>query len=135
MAVIPGYLVDEAQPNYGRPATMGAFISLSGVVFDSVAPAIANFVAPTTRVGFATFEVTDLNPGLRLVQIWLKFAGDDRRELVHDGSNFMPRFGGSRTPIAGGYAFSVTQLGGWQGDVELFWIQAIDQQGNLEAVP
>lgn len=135
MAVIPGYLVDETQPDYGRPATKGALISLSGVVFDSVAPAITNFVAPTTRAGFSTFEVTDLSPGLRLVQLWIKFAGDDRRELVYDGSNFMPRFTGVRTPIANGYAFSVTQNGGWQDNVDLFWVQAVDQHGNLEAMP
>lgn len=151
MAVIPGYDVGaNASLSYGRIRGLGfdaihtpvyyggphvAFIVAS--TLDPNPPVISNFVAPTTRTGAATFRVDDLNPGLRLVQIWIKFKDSDRAEMVYDGTKFWPRFAGTATPVTGSNArlFSVTQNGGWDGDVDLFWIQAVDQHGNVEALP
>ena len=149
MAVIPAFdLGATANIAYGRMRGLGVDVAhtpinyggphvafIVGAGTDPNPPVIASFVAPTTRSGAVTFQVTDLNPGLRLVQIWLKFTHDARTELVYNGTQFLPRFSGTVTPIANGLAFSVTQNGGWDGDAELFWIQAVDQHGNVEALP
>lgn len=149
MAFIPGYEItapaslkygllrvfgtDEAHTPiwYGGPHV--AFIV--GSTLDPNPPVISSFVAPTTRTGAATFNVTDVNPGLRVVQIWIQFKNSNRAEMVYDGTKFWPRFAGTVTPIANGKAFVVTQNGGWEGDVDLFWIQAVDAHGNVEALP
>ena len=78
-------------------------------------PQIANF-SPTVgtalgakqAVGFDITDDTGLKRGMVLVVL-----GQDEF-VVHDGDTFRGQFSGTRTPIAGGFRFSVSRGGvGW----------------------
>ena len=108
--------------------------SLAGSVRDTTKPTISN-LNPAEGTTLAAedsieFDVTD-ETGLRAVVILASFADSDRYEVVYDGDDFAPLYGGASTAeeISGGYHFTVARTGGWPGAVTFKPI-AIDTSGN-----
>lgn len=82
-----------------------------------------------------TFDVADVAPGLLGVLIWCKFSNELGERLVHNGSRFIDPFFRSsiRSPIAGGFHYSVMMDGGWPlhlGEIS-FTVLPIDIDGNV----
>ena len=111
---------------------------------DTTAPVIANLTPVSgnlaaTRAAAASqpieFDVTDLDPGLRMVLVVIKLAGDPKRYVVHDGSDFIWPYNGAvsaRTAITDGYHYTILPTMGWQDDITELFVYAVDAAGNLE---
>lgn len=113
---------------------------------DETAPVISN-LSPTpgllavrlkeARLTPVEFDVTDIDPGLASVVVWVKFAGRPERLLVYDGSAFVHPFISTHsavTAIEDGLHFSVLHSGlGWPSGLEEFTVKAIDASGNVGA--
>jgi hypothetical protein len=106
---------------------------LSGQVADSTPPTIANILptpgTPIDRSQAITFDVLDNVSAFRRVEVFVALGGDTF--VVHDGDTFKGQFTNlsSRTPIAGGYHFSVRKNGGWIQPPS-FEVHAVDTAGN-----
>lgn len=107
---------------------------------NAVAPTITN-LAPTPGTQLAsrqtpiTFDVADVDPGLRMVVITVRYVTIAGTHVVHDGTGFRYPFDSAdsvRTGIGGGYHYSVLPRGGWPGDIESLFVYAVDRAGNLE---
>lgn len=80
-----------------------------------------------------TFTVSDINPGLRLVAIAIKYSNQQQTVLIYDGTSFLPPFNNSKTSATGDANSMVFELlpdGGWADTFNLI-VFAIDQAGNL----
>lgn len=96
-------------------------------------------ISPTPGTGMAattpvTFNVTDAGGGLRRVLLVASFSFSEAPELVHDGATFTPPYAShsTRTPVAGGYAYSLLRKGGWPSAFTLTPF-AVDTAGNEAA--
>jgi hypothetical protein len=114
-------------PRYGTTPTE--------VIPDTTPPSISNF-SPTpgnnlTRSQVISFDVTD-DVGLRLIKIEAVFAPGSTIEVVHNGFVFNTMYSNAsntRTPITGGYHYTILRDGGWPGAVT-FTPYAVDTSGN-----
>jgi hypothetical protein len=102
---------------------------------DLVPPVIANVTPPVSTVisssQIISLDVTDNLWQLSDVLIMCRFSGTSLYEVVHDGNSFGPMYLTSlRTPISGGYTFSVLRTGGWPTSPSIF-AAAIDKSGNV----
>lgn len=110
---------------------------------DTVAPVITNVSPPSgtqlsSRSAPVEFDVTDVDPGLRLVIVTVKYTTRTETQLVFDGSVFVAPFASSEsltTIITDGYHFKITPENQWLGDIQEFFVYAIDKSGNLEGLP
>lgn len=109
----------------GVPPVINAITPLSGVIPGTRAAALQTPIE---------FDVTDVDPGLLMVVVTLKYGLDASTLVVHDGSNFLPPFNSAaseRTAITDGFHFEVLPAGGWAGDFTMF-VYAVDTGGELE---
>lgn len=128
--------------NSGRAAYEAALGGTIAVTPDTTPPVISNFSPATgtelpARDTPISFDVTDLDPGLQLVVVTLKYSSLPETFVVYDGSKFVEPFnttGSTMTAITNGYRFTVAPRTQWLGDPE-FFAYAVDQAGNLEGVP
>jgi len=102
---------------------------------NAIAPVIQN-VSPSAPGtigvnGTFSFEVYDVSPGLRTVQVQVTIGG--AAYVVHDGSAFAQDFSASTRTGAGTqgspYVYTVRRAGGWFAS-PTFKVVAIDQAGN-----
>lgn len=77
---------------------------------------------PILRTTPLTFRVADADADMARVLAWVAFADAGGRpvgspELALDGAGFTPLYAAlsTRTPTAGGFAFSLLRTGGWPG--------------------
>ena len=100
--------------------TMIAWGSIDVVVANEVVLPVITIMSPPPGAAIGqstalTFRYTD-NLGIRRALPAIKFLGANgyyHYELVHDGDNFTPDYSGVRTPISGGYEYTVTRRNGW----------------------
>lgn len=88
---------------------------------------------PITRLSSISFDVTDetLLPPLAEVVVQAVY-GAGPSEVVHDGTSFVAPYTGTRTPITGGYSYTVSCTGeGWKHASTSLRILAVDGSGNL----
>lgn len=79
------------------------------------------------------FEVTDIDPGLLTVPIYIRFAGVAGESVLVRRGVFRAPFSGSITAITDGFRFSVNPpSGGWPGTVTII-LDPIDGDGNMVA--
>lgn len=110
---------------------------------DTTPPVIAN-VDPTSgtqlpsRAAPISFDVTDVDPGVQVVIVTVKYATRPETQVVYNGSDFVTPFnsaGSQVTAITNGYHFQVTPENQWLGDIDQFFVYAIDIAGNVEGLP
>lgn len=128
--------VDSAG-NEGAPAdyayTVTNPLNPVEVVLDTADPVVTNFspavLSSITRTASISFDVTD-DEALALIIVMAE-RGSGQVEVVHDGTNFVGVFAGSRTPISGGYTYTVSRGGyGWpEADLTLH-VVSVDTSGN-----
>jgi len=112
-------------------------IAASGIapVIQNVSPAASTEIEALTPV---EFDVLDLDPGLRLVLITLKYENSGNTLLIFNGVNFVSPFSAgtsSVSAITNGLHFSILPSGGWAGNIEELFVYAVDTAGNLEGLP
>lgn len=101
---------------------------------DIIAPTVSMY-SPTPGSGILRtqaieFDVLDNSGVFRRILVAVEFAGELRHELVHDGDAFVaPFLNGVRTPIAGGFNYSIRRTGGWSSNPTVK-VWAIDTSGN-----
>lgn len=119
-----------------------ALVSRDGVL-DVSPPIIANVLPPdgtqlVTRSSPISFDVTDIDPGLQMVLVTVKYTLRRETQVVFDGSVFVAPYltsGSQVSTIANGLHFEIVPENQWLGDIEEFFVYAIDKAGNLEALP
>ncbi len=82
-----------------------------------------------------SFDVQDVDPGLQIVVITLRYTSSQGTFVVHNGTQFLYPFdsaGSTRTPIDNGFHFTVLPRRGWAGDIDQLFVYAVDHAGNLE---
>lgn len=111
---------------------------------DTTPPTISNMtptpgVFPGTRaqakITPIEFDVTDIDPGLKIVVLTLKYAGTNSTLVVHNGTEFLYPFDSSesaRTVITDGFHFKVLPRKGWTANIDDLQVYALDSHGNLE---
>jgi hypothetical protein len=111
---------------------------------DTTPPVIQNMtptpgVFPGTRAQAKNtpieFDVTDIDPGLQIVVLTMKYAGINETLVVHNGSDFLYPFDSDesvRTAITDGFHFAVLPRDGWTANIDDLQVYAIDAHGNLE---
>lgn len=110
---------------------------------NTIAPTITNVDPPTgtplpTQIYPVSFDVTDLNPGLQVVLVTVKLVNRIETQVAYNGSNFVAPFNSTRstvTAIANGLHFEIAPQSIWPGDIEELFVYAMDQDGNVEALP
>lgn len=78
------------------------------------------------------FDVTD-ETGLGRVMIAARFTSGSAYEVVHDGDEFAPLYSESpndRTPITGGWRYTIRRRGGWPEGALQLRVFGIDAAGN-----
>ena len=99
-----------------------------------ISPPVVTVISPTPGAplaanGEVVIEVTDVDEGVRLVEIFVDQP--EMRGVVYDGANFVAPFNGSRATIAGGYRFTFRRSGGWRfSNGVRFYARAFDQLGT-----
>jgi hypothetical protein len=134
MADLDGSVYDIGPPDSGFFGSVwdGSVYSL-GAGGDEVPPTIENFVpavgTPLKRSDSIRFDVLDNVSSLRRAEIFVSLAGETY--VVHDGEKFRGQFSNlsTRTPIAGGFRFTVKRNGGWTSP-PTFEVHAVDTSGN-----
>lgn len=105
---------------------------------DETPPEVGNLSpAPGTPITTTTplaFDVTDDSGAFRRVLLAVAFTTGSLAgvtELVHDGDAFVGHYsvGCSRTPIAGGFRYTILRAGGWPASPTLR-VFAFDRSGN-----
>lgn len=107
----------------------------SGVTPDEIAPQVTNIspaadseITPTQAIQFDITDETGLSGLLPMVH----YPTLGRRELIHDGTNFIGAYASlsTRSIIAGGFRYTVRHESGWP-DSPTFYPYAFDGGGNL----
>lgn len=104
---------------------------------DVTAPVLSNFNPPFgNSIGEnepITFDLTDNSGQMRLIILHGSYDGVVGHEVIHDGEGFGQRnySNGSnvRTPISGGFRYTILRDGGWPGTFTLYPF-AVDTSGN-----
>jgi hypothetical protein len=110
---------------------------------DSIAPTVDNYdPTPGQTIGryqALSFDVKDDRASFHAIFIIAVFTSLGDTEVVHDGTSFRARYtGSSRTPIEGGFRYTLRRTEGWPTQtnvtvpvkIETF---AIDTGGNISA--
>lgn len=102
---------------------------------DTLAPHVSDF-SPSPGTELQTdapiaFNVVD-DTGLRPVVVVVRYEDIGAADLAHDGADFVDTYEGTRTPIAGGFRYSLVRRGGWPAapTIQVF---AVDTAGNEAA--
>lgn len=104
---------------------------------DTTPPVVRNLVPPPGTIlttDIIQFDVSDPEPIVNRVFVWIKFVGDDDACLVHDGTTFSSKFiaGSVRAAlVSGGYHFTLQYDGGWPSSIQALTVKAVDQAGNF----
>ena len=128
------------QPNVGELFMVEVGLS---AIPDTTPPVISNVdPAPGTqlpnRSAALTLDITDIDPGVQVVILTVKYATRPETQVVYNGSDFITPFnsaGSQVTAITNGYRFQITPENQWLGDIEQFFVYAIDIAGNVEGLP
>jgi hypothetical protein len=118
------FLLTEGTPDRTNP------------VIQNVSPAPSTQLAATTTP--IQFDVIDppAGPtfGLLVVEVFLKYVGRAQTIVVFDGADFLDDFAAfsSRTAITNGFHFSLLPPLGWEADIEMLRVRAIDTHGNMD---
>jgi len=141
MAELDGALVegDFNGPSAARFTGRAGILVTLDVPADTTAPTIAN-VTPSpgelpSRTTPIELDVLDVDPGLALVVLLLRYERRQDTVVVHDGEAFRYPFdsGSSlRAAIGGGYHYILLPRGGWVDDIAELVVIAADGAGNVE---
>lgn len=130
------------QAEIGSATADGYEVSWGGGTPAPSPPVISNLTpANNTQLGGTQtpieFDVTDADPGLLEVILWLKFGNQLRPWVVHDTVSFWDPFdrGSSRTAIANGWHFKLVPNGVWLDGAISLTVRAVDQRGAAEGSP
>lgn len=101
--------------------------SVGGGSTDTVPPVITNFSPgfgnPITTFQTINFDVTDNTGQFRRIMLLARISGISGSEVIHDGEVFDQRHYKNvtnvRTPITGGFNYTILRDGGWPGQVTL----------------
>lgn len=144
MADVAGYLADTGQPAGSMRATGRVGAIQVAVDVDMVQPVITGITPPLGQLPGTReqarrtpiqLDVTDANPGLRLVVLTLQYADRPEILVVHDGDDFVAPFDSdtsARTMVIGGYRYVILPRGGWRTDLASLRVYAVDTAGNVE---
>lgn len=114
-----------------------------GSVADTTPPYITNInpMPGTTMLSRSepiSMDVLDLDPGVQVVILTIKYAHRVETQVVYDGSNFLSPFNNAASQtlvIANGIRLIIVPENQWLGDIESFFVYAIDNAGNVEGLP
>lgn len=86
------------------------------------------------RMQALEFDAEDLDPGLAVVFVWMRYEGDVDWLVVFDGADFLGTFEreSERTSISNGYHFSILPAGGWRKPFAIK-VRALDAAGHEDA--
>ena len=136
----------QALGEFAPPPIGGQSFNLSlvsGSALDVNPPEVTN-VTPASgtqlesRSAPVGFDVTDINPGVQVVIVTVKYANRVETQVVYDGSVFIRPFSTTLSQvveITDGYRFTVVPENQWLGDIDEFFVYAIDKAGNVEGLP
>lgn len=110
---------------------------------DVVAPVIGSItptpglMAGSTRAQqrrqAVSFEVTDIDPGIAMLMVTMKYALETDTTVVYDGTSFLGLFDNTDTSveaITDGFRFTLLPSGGWRSEFSIT-VVSVDEAGNV----
>lgn len=122
-----------------EPVVVPDVPDVTAPVVSGVSPtpgAMAGSTRAERRRQAVTFDVTDIDPGIALIMVTMKYDLEVDTTVVYDGTNFVGLFDNdetTKTAITDGFRFTLLPSGGWRGTFSINIVN-VDEAGNVGVV-